>query len=105
MTVLDDILPCLAECMERGVKGSLNAVNPGVIEHRTILQWYKELQNPQHTWEEITNDALVGSCVKGARSNNRLETTRISELFPGLREIQESVRKILERNVFAGRAA
>ena len=104
MTVLDDILPLLAEALERGIKGPLNATNPGVIDHSTILNWYKELQNPAHTWVEVTNNTLVTTLVKGARSNNCLDTTRIKSLFPELPTIQESVRKIMETATFAGRS-
>jgi UDP-glucose 4,6-dehydratase len=96
MTVLDDILPCLADSMDRGITGTLNAVNPGVIEHDTILSWYREFQNVDHTWESITTDTLVGSCVKAARSNNRLDTTRIQSLFPNIPSIDTSVRNILQ---------
>ena len=103
MTVLDDILPLLAEALEKGIKGPLNATNPGVIDHTTILKWYKELQNPDHTWVEVTNNTLVTTLVKGARSNNCLDTTRISSLFPNLPSIQTSVRKIMETTTFAGR--
>jgi hypothetical protein len=103
MTVLDDILPLLVKCMDKQVKGTLNATNPGVIDHHTILTWYKEIQNPSHTWEEISNETLVSSCVKGARSNNYLETTRIQSLFPELPSIGDSVKKILETNTFKGR--
>lgn len=105
MTVLDDFLPILAECLEKRVTGTLNAVNPGVIEHNTILEWYKELQNPDHTWETIPNKELVESCVKGARSNNYLDTSRVKSLFPNLPSITESVRAILENkhNRFQGR--
>jgi UDP-glucose 4,6-dehydratase len=103
MTVLDDILPALADMMRDGVKGALNAVNPGVIDHHTILTWYKELQNPGHTWEEIDTATLIDSCVKGARSNNKLETARIERLCVGLPTITQSVRAILEKHTFAGR--
>ena len=103
MTVLDDILPCLADCMEQKVVGTLNATNPGVIDHTTILTWYKELQNPSHTWEEVTNRELVGSLVRGARSNNRLETDRIEALCPTLPPIGVSVRRLLQTHRFAGR--
>lgn len=104
MTVLDDILPLLADAMERNITGTLNAVNPGLIDHTTILGWYKELHNPAHTWEEITNQTLTSACVKGARSNNYLDTTRIESLFPGrVPHIKESVRLILKENIFAGR--
>jgi 3,5-epimerase/4-reductase len=104
MTVMDDILPLLVECMERGICGTLNATNPGLIDHATILNEYKRIQNPEHTWEEITNEELVGKCVKGARSNNFLDTARIEGLFPGrIPDIHTSVMKILANNTFAGR--
>jgi len=100
MTVLDDILPLLAQALEKGIKGPLNATNPGVIDHKTILGWYKELQNPGHEWKEVSNDVLVTTLVKGARSNNYLDTTRIKTLFPDLPSITESVRRIMETASF-----
>ena len=102
MTVLDDILPRLVDALERGIKGPLNATNPGVIEHSTILKWYKEFQNPDHTWTEVSNDTLVSKLVKGARSNNYLDTSRITSLFPDLPTIGESVLKIMKTAMFAG---
>lgn len=105
MTVLDDMLPVLADLLKANVKGTLNAVNPGVIDHHTILSWYKELQNPEHTWEEIDNGILVSTCVKGARSNNMLDTARLVSLAPSIPHITESVRKIMEEYKFAGRSA
>jgi nucleoside-diphosphate-sugar epimerase len=104
MTVLDDILPCLALALERGVKGPLNATNPGVIDHSTILGWYKEFQNPDHTWTEVSNDILVSSLVKSARSNNYLDTSRLTSLFPGLPTIGESVRRIMTASSFGGKS-
>jgi 3,5-epimerase/4-reductase len=104
MTVLDEILPVLAEAMERKITGTLNATNPGLIDHHTILEKYKSAQNPSHTWEEISNSDLVTSYVKGARSNNFLDTRRITTLFPGkVTPIQDAIFKILEENKFEGR--
>lgn len=100
MTVMEDVLPRLADCMEMKVRGPLNATNPGVIEHRTILNWYKKYQNPEHTWEEIDNTELVSSCVKAGRSNNFLDTARIESLFPDIPNISESVNKIMQNTSF-----
>jgi UDP-glucose 4,6-dehydratase len=100
MTVMEDILPCLITCMDRKITGPLNATNPGVIEHNTILNWYKELQDPEHTWTSIDNTELLRSCVKSARSNNQLDTSRLESLFPSIPTIQESVRHILETQSF-----
>lgn len=104
MTVLDNILPLLAEAMERKITGTLNATNPGLIDHHTILEEYKRIQNPTHEWNEISNTELVHSYVKGARSNNFLDTHRIESLFPGkVQPIQEAVMAILRDNHFEGR--
>jgi nucleoside-diphosphate-sugar epimerase len=103
MTVLDDILPLLARCMEQRTVGTLNAVNPGTMDHSTILNMYKNFQNPEHTWEEINTDVLLGTCVKGARSNNYLDTKRIQTLFPEIPTLTDSVEKILKEYTFLGR--
>jgi UDP-glucose 4,6-dehydratase len=100
MTVMEDILPRLADCMEKKICGPLNATNPGVIEHRTILNWYKEYQNTDHVWEEIDNTELVSSCVKAGRSNNLLDTTRLESLFPDIPRIEDSVKKIMIKTQF-----
>jgi len=103
MTVLDDVLPCLADCMSRGIRGTLNAVNPGLIDHSTILRMYKEIQNAGHTWFEISNEVLVQGFVKGKRSNNELDTSRLEQLFPTIPRIEASVKRILTENQFKGR--
>ena len=103
MTVLDDILPIVADCMIRGEVGTLNAVNPGTLDHKTILTMYKELQNKEHTWTEISNSELISGFVKGARSNNYLETKRLVELSPSVPSLADSVRRILTETTFAGR--
>lgn len=100
MTVMEDILPCLITCMDKRITGPLNATNPGSIEHNTILNWYKELQDPDHVWTSIDNTELLRSCVKSARSNNELDTTRLQTLFPSVPTIQASVRRILETESF-----
>jgi len=103
MTVLDDVLPCLADCMVRGIRGTLNAVNPGTIDHSTILGMYRDIQNKGHRWLEISNKELVIGFVKGKRSNNKLDTSRLEQLFPHIPHIGESVYRILTENEFKGR--
>jgi len=104
MTVLDDIIPLLVKAMERRIVGTLNAVNPGVIEHSEILRMYRDFQNPSHTWEELdTKELMNGGHVVAARSNNHLDTTRIKTLFPELPPLRESVERILRENKFSGR--
>jgi UDP-glucose 4,6-dehydratase len=103
MTVLDDMLPILEQCMQKKIVGTLNAVNPGTIDHDTILDMYKTFQNPDHVWDSIPVSTLEKTCVVGRRSNNRLSTQRLQELFPSIPSIHDSVRTILQHNAFAGR--
>jgi 3,5-epimerase/4-reductase len=103
MTVLDDILPILADCLENNITGTLNAVNPGTIDHSTILNLYTKYQNPDHTWEEITNNTLVNNYVKASRSNNYLETKKIEHLSPTIPNIYDSIKNILKNNKFKSR--
>jgi 3,5-epimerase/4-reductase len=103
MTVMDDVLPILADCMIKREVGTLSAVNPGTMDHSTILTIYRDVLNPDHTWNEISNRELVGRFVKGARSNNYLETNRIESLCPTIPTLESSVRRILTENKFAGR--
>jgi UDP-glucose 4,6-dehydratase len=104
MTVLDDIIPLLVRAMELRITGTLNAVNPGVMEHSEILRMYRDLQNVEHTWEELdTRELMEGRHVVAARSNNHLDTTRIQELFPELPSLRDSIERILRQNHFTGR--
>ena len=79
--------------------------SPGIIDHSTILGLYRDLQNKGHSWFEISNEALVGGFVKGKRSNNELDTSRLEQLFPAIPRIEDSVRRILTENKFRGRGS
>jgi 3,5-epimerase/4-reductase len=103
MTVMDDVLPILADCMIRRDVGALNAVNPGTMDHNTILTMYRDIQREDHVWNEISNKELVSGYVKGARSNNYLETNRVVSLCPEIPSLEASVRRILENHRFTGR--
>lgn len=105
MTVLDDILPAIANAMEKRVTGTLNATNPGTITHGEILTLYRELQNPAHEWEEVDVKELEANLVKARRSNNYLDTTRLSSLSPEVPDIASSVKRILTEHKFAPRTS
>jgi hypothetical protein len=85
------------------MKNKRRMINIRKNKYRTILEWYRQLQNPTHTWEEIDTNTLVNSYVKGARSNNKLDTTLIESYAPDLPNIKDSVRFILERFTFHAR--
>mgnify|MGYP004264828221 CR=1 FL=1 len=83
MTVLPELLPFVVTMMKEKLTGTLNLVNPGVITHNRILHLYRELVNPNHSWENFTR-AQQNDILAAKRSNNYLETFRLENIFPNV---------------------
>ncbi len=96
MTVLPDLLPLICKMMRMNFTGTLNFTNPGVISHNEILEMYKELVDPSFQWVNfsIEEQNKVLACT---RSNNHLDTTKLENIFPNVKNIKESVRDILKK--------
>jgi len=95
MTVLDELLPLALEMSLDNQTGTINLVNPGVISHNEILQIYKDNVDPLFKWKNFTIDEQ-DSILAAERSNNRLDTTKLEELFPNVRPINLAVTKCLK---------
>ena len=98
MTVLDDMWVILDRMIEKRVTGTFNLVNPGLIEHNWILEQYRDLLKPSHTWNSVTYDEQM-KFITSHRSNNELTTTKLeafcaAEGLP-LSNIQDSVMRCL----------
>lgn len=94
ITVLPDLLPALVDMISKKITGTVNLVNPGVIEHNEILSMYKDIIDPSKTWEEINveeHDAMLLS----KRSNNHLDTTKLEAMYPTIPSAKDSVEAIL----------
>ena len=95
MTVLDELLPYALDLMRRGVTGALNFTNPGVISHNEMLEMYREIVDPEFTWQNFSQTEQR-AILAADRSNNFLETSRLESLVPHVQDIKTSVRKALE---------
>jgi len=96
MTVLPDLLPIMVDMSKRKVTGTINLTNPGAITHNEILEMYKELVDPSFTWKNFSiqdQDQILAS----KRSNNLLDTSKLTSMYPNVLPIKESIRKCLER--------
>ena len=51
MSVLDELIPIMIDMIFKKHTGTINMVNPGVISHNEILDMYKEIVDPDFTWE------------------------------------------------------
>ena len=96
MTVLDELLPCLLDMSVRGVRGTVNLCNPGVLEHNEILSMYRDIVDPEFTWKNFSEEEQA-AVLAAARSNNRMDTARLQRLCPGVRSLRDAVRAALER--------
>ena len=59
---------------------------------------YKEIVDPEFTWNNFTIDEQNEILASG-RSNNFLETDKLSSMYPEVLNIRESVKKILILNL------
>jgi nucleoside-diphosphate-sugar epimerase len=95
MTVLDELLPVLIESALKGEVGTINLTNPGLISHNEILTMYKEIVDPNFTWENFSVEEQ-NQILASKRSNNCLNTDKLLHLHSVL-PIKESVRNTLVR--------
>jgi 3,5-epimerase/4-reductase len=95
MTVLDELIPIMIDLVFKKHIGTINMVNPGIISHNEILSMYKEIVDPNFTWQNFTIEEQ-DDILKSKRSNNHLDTTVLEDLYPTVKNIHESVRECLE---------
>lgn len=91
MTVLSDLIPLIPTMMENKDVGILNFTNPGAISHDEILTLYKELVDPTHTYESVSQ---IGLGLRSGRSNNYMDTSLITSRYE-VPHIKDSIKKII----------
>jgi nucleoside-diphosphate-sugar epimerase len=94
MTVLPELLPLLVDMSINERVGTINLTNPGVISHNEILEMYREIINPGFTWENFSLEEQA-KILASARSNNHLNTDKLREWYPNVKDIKSSVRETL----------
>lgn len=52
-TVMDDLFPLIPRMADKGLTGTFNFVNPGVTSNGAIMQMYRRIVDPSHTWEDV----------------------------------------------------
>ena len=95
MSVLPELLPIALKMLEKGVVGTINLTNPGVISHNEILEMYKAYVDPLFTWQNFSTEEQrkILACD---RSNNLLDTTLLQNFAPKVRSIKDAVRELLQ---------
>lgn len=102
VTVLPDLLPVAIDLISKRVTGVFNFVNPGPVSHGQILSAYREIVNPEFTFEVMNMDEH-DKVVVARRSNNCLDTTKLAaatslplpDAYTSIRALFEKERPIL----------
>lgn len=94
MTVLPELLPLALDMMKNKTTGTINLTNPGLISHNEILTMFKEIVDPEFVWNNFTMEEQSKILASG-RSNNYLDTTKLTNMYPQVKNIKESIREIL----------
>lgn len=106
VTVLEDLITACRGILEKRGTGIFHTVNPGTMRHRNLLGLYKELVDPSHQCEWITEEDLVkrGLATK-KRSNCIMQSDRLRELGVIMRPIDVALRDTMEKYAKAVRAS
>ena len=95
MTVLPELLPYVIDMAKNKVTGTINLTNPGLITHNEILDMYKQYVDPEFTWKNFTQEQQR-EILDADRSNNCLDTTRLSFMYPNIKNIKDSVLELIQ---------
>ena len=95
MTVLEGMIPIMIRLATKQTTGTVNLTNPGTISHNEILELYKTHVDPSFTWKNFTLEEQ-SNILLSERSNNELDSTRLSELCPDVPSIRDAVESVLK---------
>lgn len=95
MTVLDELLPYVIDMANNRITGTVNLTNPGLISHNEILDMYKKYVDAEFTWKNFTIEDQ-DKVLDAQRSNNCLDTTKLSTMYPNIKNIKESVEDVIK---------
>ena len=102
ITVVEDMIQVFHDLLEKKAEGIFHVTNPGTIKHREVVDLYKELVDPSHINEWISNEELVNSgLAKKGRSNNFLASVNLAKYGIEMREVHEAVRDTVSKYVEA----
>jgi dTDP-4-dehydrorhamnose reductase len=94
MTVLPELLPKVLDMMKKCIIGTINLTNPGLISHDEILDMYKRIVDPTFRWKNFS-EKQQRLILDSDRSNNFLDTHKLQQMYPDVKNIKESIENVL----------
>jgi 3,5-epimerase/4-reductase len=81
--------------MKKNIVGTYNFTNPGLVSHNEILEMYKEIVDPNFTWNNFSVEEQ-NAILLSKRSNIQLSTDKLYSLYPDIPDIKSSVEKCIK---------
>lgn len=98
VTIVRDLVDVVRKLVEKRATGVFHATNPGAMRHRDLLALYRELVDPAHQVELISEQELLSSgLIVKARSNCILQSPRLAALGIEMRPLDIALRDTMER--------
>lgn len=94
ISVMEDFLSAASQLIEKRATGIFNMTNPGVIDHASILDIYKEIVDPNFTYEIFSVEDME-KITKAKRSNCGLSSKKLEAEGIQMRPVEEAVRAAL----------
>lgn len=98
MTVLPELLPIMIDMAIKGVTGTVNLTNPGLITHNEILEMIRDNGRPDLVWKNFSIEEQDKVLLAG-RSNNLLSTVKLEEMYPDVLPIKDSIKYYYINNI------
>ena len=100
ITYVPDMITAAAKLIEKRALGTYNVVNPGTISPYTIMNMYKEIVDPAHTFERLAPEQMF-TVAKAGRSNCMISIKKLESTGISMPPVEDAVRRALLE--FAGK--
>lgn len=94
LTYLPDFLEAAKILISKKKTGTYNVVNDGLISPYRVMELYKEIVDPSHSFEKLTLQKL-DTVVKAPRSNCLLSTEKLKKEGIVLQSVDQAVMQAL----------
>ncbi len=95
MTYIPDLLDAARQLIDKRATGPYNIINPGAITPYRIMELYKEIVDPSHTFELLKEEDL-SDVAKAGRSSCVLSGKKLESEGITMKPVDEAVREALE---------
>ena len=97
LTCLPDFMRAANRLIDLRATGIFNVVNPGMISPYEVMSMYRDIIDPAHTFEPLSEQQL-GDVARAGRSNCILDTTKLENegiFLPLVRDaVEEALRSL-----------